>query len=411
MSKPIVYGDTITGTCQQVGNLVPRQLQLDGGGKLAKATGSGFTGAGKLLLASRKSQYKAAFLAMGLTICEDFHPFDKANAPLRLALEKVAGSAEAYLWGDAGLDPCYASHFLADTSFDMPFGTPSVTFGDSFVEQAVVQSDGKLLGAGVGDPTSTTSFVARFTTAGAVDTTFGSAGIATVFLGQSAGDPDYDSELDQFAINPDGSGAITCVAQSSTLEGMTFTTLDNTGATIASVFAADPDLNGNAYTPPSAFCVLADGRFVAMKQHGAKLNIFTAAGTNTQQVSITGLGSISTATACLAGQTDGKWVLGTTLADGSAIVLARWNADGTLDFSTTLVIADGLGLASGSIALSPTGAMVIALVNPHTLKLFLARFNSDGTPDTNFGAGAGYVSGTAVDPNSLRTIVVAAQAP
>ncbi|MBA5874907.1 MAG: DUF4347 domain-containing protein, partial [Nitrospira sp. CR1.2] len=94
-------------------------------------------------------------------------------------------------------------------------------------------------------------------------------------------------------------------------------------------------------------------------------------------------------------QADGKVVLsGYTTTGGYQVCLVRFNADGTLDTS----FGGGDGIASSGVygsakdvALQTDGKFLVA-ADLSNSNFNLMRFNSDGSLDTSFGGGSGYVS-------------------
>lgn len=105
-------------------------------------------------------------------------------------------------------------------------------------------------------------------------------------------------------------------------------------------------------------------------------------------------------------QADGKIVVaGTSVGSSSNIMLARLNANGTLDVGFGSGTADGtpdgvvaVSLGDGddvanALAIQANGKIVVAGTTTSTTvgvtskNIMLARFNSDGTPDTGFGVG------------------------
>ncbi|MBK8278313.1 MAG: DUF4347 domain-containing protein [Nitrospira sp.] len=94
-------------------------------------------------------------------------------------------------------------------------------------------------------------------------------------------------------------------------------------------------------------------------------------------------------------QPDGKIVLsGYTTDGGYQVCLVRFNADGTLDTS----FGGGDGVASSGVfgsakdvALQTDGKFLVA-ADLSNSNFNLMRFNSDGSLDTSFGGGSGYVS-------------------
>jgi uncharacterized delta-60 repeat protein len=102
--------------------------------------------------------------------------------------------------------------------------------------------------------------------------------------------------------------------------------------------------------------------------------------------------------AAVALQPDGKIVLaGTTTNSDTDIIhhvaLARYNVDGTLDasFGSGGKVITGLGTSSDEwatgIALQSDGGLVIAGSTADPSNFSLARYNSNGTLDANFGVG------------------------
>jgi len=105
-------------------------------------------------------------------------------------------------------------------------------------------------------------------------------------------------------------------------------------------------------------------------------------------------------------QADGKLLLAGGFYDTSGldvrVAVGRLNADGSLDTSygalgiASIPIIDALGLAATAGALQSDGKLVvIGPINysgPQFSAVFVARFNTDGTPDATFGAGNGLVA-------------------
>ena len=94
-------------------------------------------------------------------------------------------------------------------------------------------------------------------------------------------------------------------------------------------------------------------------------------------------------------QSDGKIVVAGSTSDGATrdFLLARYNADGTLDetFGTSGQVVTDFGRSDGaaSLALQSNGKIVAAghSYNGNHSDFALARYNSDGTLDTTFGIG------------------------
>jgi uncharacterized delta-60 repeat protein len=99
-------------------------------------------------------------------------------------------------------------------------------------------------------------------------------------------------------------------------------------------------------------------------------------------------------------QPDGK-LLAAGKADGLGFALARYHPDGSLDLTfgvdgktTTSLGSDPIKqyVAGNAIALQRDGKILVAGIAGHDNDdIGLARFTSDGSPDTSFGAGNGWV--------------------
>ncbi len=238
------------------------------------------------------------------------------------------------------------ARFNADGSLDASFGTggtATVTVsGLGYGTSLALQPDGKIVVGGVTEP-SFTWFLARLDTTGALDTTFGTAGFATP--------PSTGARVDAVVVR--ASGAI--------------------------VVVGDSVQTGPIYT--------------------AQIAQFSATGVldptwGTAGVTATRLGSTSIPAAA-ALQPDGQLLVSastTTKTDAgnvSAVVLARFRTDGTLDpaFGVAGVAQTSAGgfVSASTIALQSSGAIVLT---GGTSGAFSAvRFTSAGQLDTSFGSG------------------------
>jgi competence ComEA-like helix-hairpin-helix protein len=89
-------------------------------------------------------------------------------------------------------------------------------------------------------------------------------------------------------------------------------------------------------------------------------------------------------------QPDGKIVV--TGQSDSSLALARYNTDGSLDASfdedgSLITDFDSLSVIGLSVVIQPDGKLLLAgfRSGPRDLSLFIARYNSDGSPDASFG--------------------------
>ena len=121
----------------------------------------------------------------------------------------------------------------------------------------------------------------------------------------------------------------------------------------------------------------------------------------------------------IAVQPDGKLVAAgaATINDQVDFALARYNSDGTLDtsFGTAGRVTTDFGgrwEGASSIALQGDGKIVVAGTTEvgQFAAFAVARYNSNGTLDTNFGSGGKVITGFANDTDRVALGPVSAQA-
>ncbi len=339
--------------------------------------------------------------------------------------------------------------YLADGSVDAAFGTGglaeagmagSVMFGTC----VAIQPDGSILVGGHARRTGigTEFALARFTGAGAVDASFGTAGLVTTDIG-----PGEDTAYG-IALQPDGRILLAGTAVYSFLSDVrvALTRYTSTGA-------LDPAWNGNGKvatpgpgTTPALACnavaLQVDGKVVVAggaapafsdgSQNSVCVARYTTAGSLDSTFNGTGI-SIQTlspgykASTCLALQTDGRMVVGGILNTGGAttnldFMFVRFNSGGSLD--TTF---NGTGWATvpagagddqmRGLAVQSDGRIVgggSAVVGGSD-DFAVVRVLADGTPDASFGTGGavttainfGFDTGTALRLQSDGKIVLA----
>lgn len=281
-----------------------------------------------------------------------------------------------------------------DTTFNLT-GTQTLLIGDSATGKAVIeQTDGKLVEVGQETTLGVDRIaVARFNINGSLDTSFNTTGTNTVLLGTAA-------QGNAVALQTDGkivvAGSATiaavneCAVARFTTAGILDTTFNTLGSqvlllgTAAQANAVALQTNGKIIVAGSA-TVGGVSEFAAARFNtdGSLDTSFNSTGTNTVLLGTAAQGN------AVALQSDGKIVIaGTATVSGvDEIGVARLNADGTLDttfnLTGTQTISFGGSFAVGrAVAVQTNGTIVVVGSSDNTLAV--ARLKTDGSLDTSF---------------------------
>jgi uncharacterized delta-60 repeat protein len=284
--------------------------------------------------------------------------------------ESVYGAAlqpdgKIVLAGDSRLQPAVVrlkANGALDTTFDGD-GKKLFSWGAiGRVTAVVVAPNGKILLGGFSGPEGGNIQVARMTAKGALDTTFGAGGIATV---------DFGATEFGAAIARQADGRILVAGQSSA-----------GGAVIARLRATgvlDTDFGGDGrVTLPgggslSAVLVQPDRNIVVagnasgsammtvtrLKPDGSLDATFGSAGTTT-----VAFGSLANPLGGAARQPDGKIVVAGYTQDGEDVAVARLNTNGSLDANFGIggkaTVDFGVATFGNAVALARNGRIVVA---------------------------------------------------
>jgi len=284
--------------------------------------------------------------------------------------ESVHGAAlqpdgKIVLAGDSRLQPAVVrlkANGALDTSFDGD-GKKLFSWGAiGRVTAVVIAPNGKILLGGFSGPEGGNIQVARMTVKGALDTTFGAGGIATVDFG--------GTEFGE-AIARQADGRV-LVAGRSSAGGAVVARLRATGA-------LDPDFgSGGRVTLPgggslSAVLVQPDRNIVVAGNAGGSAMMtvtrlqpdgsldatFGSGGTTT-----VAFGSLANLLGGAARRPDGKIVIAGYTQDGEDVAVARLNADGSLDATFgaagKATVDFGVATFGNAVALAPNGRIVVA---------------------------------------------------
>ena len=259
-----------------------------------------------------------------------------------------------------------------DGTLDVTFGggdgivTTDIAVNNDYARAMALQADGKIVLAGFANTGANNNFaLVRYNSDGSVDTSFDGDGIVTTAV------PIFSSHIDAIALQADGKIVVLGDAQ------------DGSGSDFAVVRY---NTNGSLDT-----------------SFGGTGIVITAIGT----------GSGSDSPQSLVVQADGKILAGGTAYNGTDFdfAVARYNSNGTLDTSfgggdgiSTIPIGSGNDSAYG-MAVLPDGKIILSgkSNNGSDDDFAVARLNSDGSLDTSFGGGDGFVTAPVGAPTTSRT--------
>ena len=284
---------------------------------------------------------------------------------------KVVTAGLYYTGGSSNFYDAAVSRYNADGTPDTSFGTNGTVITDisgqsDKPEAVVIQSDGKIVIGGTGGDGPHFFFeMARYNTDGTLDTSFGNNG--TVVFNQTG----YYNEIWSLALQSDGK-----ILAAGNTNGEYAVTRLNTDGSLDTTFGTSGMV---AITPAGA--------------GGRALGVVV--------------------------QSDGKIVLAGTINGGnyySAVALVRLTSSGALDstFGTGGTVVTNLpgsfDEASG-VALQSDGKLVVSAsvsgpgVYPPVYNFVLLRYNTNGTLDNTFGSGGSVTTDLGADDEALGVAV------
>ena len=314
----------------------------------------------------------------------------------------------------------------APGDLDTSFGTRGkVTTGFADQDHAygvAVQSDGKIIAVGErqNNGGNVEFAVARYTATGALDTTFNTTGKVTTAIGLSSAARSVVLQSDGkivvagFAWN--GSNYDFAVARY-TSAGALDTTFNTTG-TLTTPLGSSDDLG-------QSVVIQSDGKIVVAgyswngSDYDCAVARYTAAGALDTSFNTTGkttflISAGNDYSTSVAVQSDGKIVLAGYAVDatGQGLILARLTAAGAADtsfgtsFGRRYVNAGSRDTNGNALMLQADGKLVVAgaVWNGTDWDMVTFRFLTDGSNDTSFGTG-GYVQTAFTTGNDLASAI------
>ncbi len=302
------------------------------------------------------------------------------------------------------------ARYTAAGAVDASFGSSGfvrldLTSNEEVVYGLALQADGKIIAVGQAIPSSTDFAIVRLTTAGIQDPTFGTGGLVTLDVAGSG----YTDVAKAVAVQGDGSILVAGTYGTSSYSHIAVAKFTSTGAldTSFGVSGVATASIGSYGDDVAGFAVQSDGKIVVASQADfsdfryASLARFTAAGVLDTSFSSDGLlhqalndWSYNDSPAAVFLQSDGKIVVAgsSTTSTYSALSLGRFGSAGELDAGfgsggTTQTLAGTANSQGLAAALQPDGMILVAGYTVNSTEDFLlARYTSAGVLDSAFGS-------------------------
>jgi uncharacterized delta-60 repeat protein len=293
------------------------------------------------------------------------------------------------------LDTSFGNNGQVATGFSGP-GYQSIAYG------VALQSDGKIVAAGYTIANGSHEFaLVRYNSNGTLDTTFGTGGrVLTSFRGVGV----TEDLAFAVAIQPDGKIIAAGDSFDNQRNGGYALVRYNSNGSLDTSFGTGGKVTTSTGNPISNVAVQSDGRIVVAGGSGAGFELARYNSNGSLDTSFGNAGMVLTsfgsgtlgAVSSVAVQADGHIVAAgyTGMAGvGTQFALARYNSDGSLDnsFGSSGKVTTSYGGTQDeatSVVVQPNGRIIAAgYTSTRTTEEFaLARYNTDGSLDSTFGA-------------------------
>lgn len=363
-------------------------------GRYEQFTAIRYTGSGAL---------DASFGAGGIVITPVGTSDDFGRALIRQSDGKLIAGGYTYQGGGYLFGVVRTT---ADGSIDPSFGTNGTAVaspgGQNRVNGLLQQSDGKIVAVGHSVVSNPVIGIARFTAAGALDTTFNGSGSLSVAIG---------SQAEAFAVVQQADGKLVVAGEATisgshlfalvrlTATGVLDTTFGSGGIVTTSIgtlagaraIIRQPDGKLLVGGQGNAFAGNLDSVLVRYNANGSLDTTFGSGG-----IARFDLGALPDSIQAIALQPDGKIISAGTSGTNTDtdFTVVRYNANGTLDpslggYGVILTwFGPGADQVNG-VVVQPDGKVVAAGYTSvgTTQRHALARYNVDGSLDESFGDG------------------------
>jgi len=309
--------------------------------------------------------------------------------------EKIVAAGWAYIGGYRFALVRNNSNGSLDTDFDTDgIVTTAVGAGDSSGSSVAIQSDGKIVaGGGAYDESWNRLFaVVRYDADGSLDTDFDTDGIATTVMGNDAQPNSVAIQDDEKIVAAGISNNEFAVVRYNS-NGSLDTDFDTDGiVTTAYGVGYSATIQSNGKIVVVGYSYNGSNNDFALVRYNTDGSLDTSFDTDGIVNTDFGSSVFNASIRSTAIQSDGKIVVAGTGDNGTEndFVLARYNTDGTLDgnFGGGIVITPVDSWAQAyAVAIQDDGKIVAAgkSNNGGDYDIAVVRYNSDGTLDTTFG--------------------------
>ncbi len=311
--------------------------------------------------------------------------------------------------------PPYEAKGITDTAFGVAgVVTTTIDASHSAIKRIACQADGKILAGGYSNDSSIVSFaLLRYTTAGALDDTFGISGVVTTTIGAS-------SEICGITLQTDGK-IVACGLSDGNLAIARYTI---TG-TLDAAFSTDGIVTDTAlsYYSTNDVVIQSDGKIVIGGAYNdgtlmSCLTRYTATGALDTTFGVNGVVTSTIGTYYLAPritrQSDDKIIAAGYASAGGGdnyFALTRYTADGALDdtfgISGVVTTTFGTGLDDGAqaVAMQADGKILAGgwSLEGTPYGIALCRYTSSGVLDTAFDSDGVVTTNITAPINSTET--------